>query len=37
MSQHRKERTKELDRKRRRRKQTLKLRAKETKPLHKKK
>jgi len=37
MSQHRKERTKELDRKRRRRKQTLKLRAKETKPFHKKK
>jgi len=37
MSQHSGERRKELDRKRRRREESLKLRAKETKPLHKKK
>ena len=37
MSQHRKERTKELDRKRRRHKKQLKLRAKESKALYKKK
>jgi hypothetical protein len=36
MSQHSGERRKELDRKRRRREESLKLRAKETKPLHKK-
>jgi hypothetical protein len=37
MSQHKKERTKELDRERRRRKQSLKLRAKENKASNKKK
>ena len=37
MSQHRSERTKELDRNRRRREKSLKLRAKGLKPLNKKK
>jgi len=37
MSQHSGERRKELDRKRRRREENLKIRAKEAKPLHKKK
>jgi len=37
MSQHRTERKKELDRKRRRHEKSLKLRAKEPKPLTKKK
>lgn len=37
MSQHRKERTKELDRKRRRHEQSLKLRAKENKASSRKK
>lgn len=37
MSQHKIERTKKLDRQRRRRKESLKLRAKENSPLKKKK